>query len=86
MSYRIVNLNQSFVSTALFAFNRLRLKPIDAFRIRVEAGEGGGVSETAAEEDVVTEGSDEESETGEEEVKAVRTPRVKLGDVMGVRG
>ncbi|CAM8985229.1 unnamed protein product [Rhodiola kirilowii] len=85
-----VNWNRASGSRVHLLSNGLNFKPVvvsqarRSIRARAEAEEGAGASETAEEEGVISEGTGEESETGEAEVKVPRTPRVKLGDVMGI--
>ncbi|CAM8992382.1 unnamed protein product [Rhodiola kirilowii] len=87
-----VNWNRASGSRVHLLSNGLNFKPVvvvsqarRSIRARAEAEEGAGASETAEEEEgVISEGTGEESETEEAEVKVPRTPRVKLGDVMGI--
>uniref|UniRef100_A0A7N0VKA6 50S ribosomal protein L19, chloroplastic n=2 Tax=Kalanchoe fedtschenkoi TaxID=63787 RepID=A0A7N0VKA6_KALFE len=84
-----VSWNRASVSRVKVVSKGLNFKPVVASQARrsilarAEAEEGAGAG-AAEEEGVVSEGAGEESEPGAVEAKAPRTPRVKLGDVMGI--
>ncbi|CAM8894097.1 unnamed protein product [Rhodiola kirilowii] len=89
MASTSVNWNRASVTRVHVVASGLNFKPVMAsipkrlILARAEAEERAGASETAEEDGGVSEGNSEEAEVQVVE-KAPRTPRVKLGDVMGI--